>query len=71
MSKDNPLDFLVTIQSGKLGEVGPIFKGDDIFQKDIKCSHCGYFIAQKIKYEKIQSILNFCPKCGNPYQHPE
>ena len=52
-------------------EEGPIFKSDDIFQKDIKCPHCGYFIAQKIKYDKIRSILNFCPKCGAPYQHPE
>jgi ribosomal protein S27AE len=71
MSEDNPLDFLVTSPSGKLMEEGPIFKGDDIFQKDIKCPHCGYFIAQKIKYEKIKSILNFCPKCGKPYQHSE
>ena len=71
MSKESPIDFLVSNPSGISMEEGPIFKSDDIFQKDIKCPHCGYFIAQKIKYEKIRSILNFCPKCGAPYQHPE
>ncbi len=71
MSDDNPLAFLVVNPSGKPMEEGPIFKSDDIFEKDIKCQHCGYFLAQKIKFEKIRSILNFCPKCAKPYQHPE
>ena len=71
MSSDNPIDFLVISPDGTLLEEGPIFKSDDIFQKDMKCQHCGYFIAQKIKFEKIRSILNFCPKCGKHYQHPE
>ncbi len=71
MSDVNPLDFLFISPEGKLMEEGPIFKSDDIFANDLKCPHCGYFIAQKIKYEKIKGILNFCPKCGEPYQHPE
>ena len=69
MSVDNPIAFLVT--DGKPWDEGPMFKSEDIFQKDIKCQNCGYLIAQKIKYEKIRSILKFCPKCAMPYQHPE
>ena len=71
MGKDSPIDYLVSNPSGKPMEEGPIFKSDDIFQKDIQCPSCGYFIGQKIKYEKIRNILNYCPKCGTPYQHPE
>ena len=71
MSDEDPLAFLVANPSGKPMEEGPIFKGDDIFQKDIKCQHCGYFIAQKIKFEKIKSVLIFCPNCGSPIQHPK
>ena len=71
MSGYNPLDFLVFSLSGKSMEEGPIFKSDDIFQKDIKCPQCGYFIAQKIKYKKIKSLVKYCPRCGTLYQHLE
>ena len=71
MSDNNPIDFLVVNPEGKPWDEGPMFKSNDIFQKNIKCPSCGYLIAQKTKYEKIRSILNFCPKCGTPYQHPE
>lgn len=71
MRDDNPLAFLVDNPSGKPMEEGPIFKSNDIFEKDITCQHCGYFIGQKIKFDKISSILNFCPKCREPYQHPD
>jgi ribosomal protein S27AE len=71
MSDNNPITFLVSSPEGKLMEAGPMFISDDIFQKDIRCQHCGYFIAQKIKFEKIINLLKYCPKCGKPYQHPE
>ena len=71
MNENNPLDFLMNSPAGNLMEEGPMFKGEDIFQKDIKCSHCGYFIAQKIKYKKIKSLVKYCPRCGTLYQHLE
>jgi len=36
MSEDNPLAYLVSSSpAGKLMEEGPMFKGEDIFQKNI------------------------------------
>ena len=72
MSKDKPkIAFLVISPSGKLMEEGPVFKSDDFSQPDIVCQDCGYLIAQGIKYVQISRILNYCPKCGTAYQHPE
>jgi ribosomal protein S27AE len=71
MSEKKPLEFLMISPDGTLMEEGPIFKGDDIFAKDITCPGCGFLIAQKIKYETIDSILKFCPKCGTQYQQLE
>ena len=47
MSEDNPLDFLVSSPSGKLMEEGPIFKSDDIFQKDISALTVGILSLKK------------------------
>ena len=72
MSKEKlKIDFLVISPSGKLMEEGPVFKSDDFSQPDIECHSCGYLIAQGIKYDQIRSVLNYCPKCGSLYQHPE
>ena len=70
MSEDKPkIPFTVFNPGGKLKEEGPVFKGTDFSQPDITCDGCGYLIAQGIKYEQIQKVFTYCPKCGTLYQH--